>query len=313
MNCEIVIKIIHFMLRKYCPKIIHDAYAETKFWLQFYLCPRVIASDIFRGIMGYDIDWKNPRDLNEKINWQKFYSDTTMWTRLSDKYLARDFIAEKLGEEVLPKLYAVWGKAEDIDIASLPNKFVIKTNHGCGGVVLVEDKSELDIHKLKKEMAASISKKFGYRTMEPHYLRIKPVIMAEQMIENDADFTTSIADYKVFCINGKPACILVCTDRANGHTNLSFYDTDWKALPEVNSGRHTGEFKAIPKPTCLEKMLDYAYILSEGFPQIRIDFYISNNKIYVGELTFTSQGGYMDYLSRDFSLHLGKSVPLIHK
>ena len=33
------------------------------------------------------INWKNPKDLNEKINWLKFYSDTSMWTRCADKYL----------------------------------------------------------------------------------------------------------------------------------------------------------------------------------------------------------------------------------
>jgi hypothetical protein len=300
-------------LRKHCPKIIHKAYAETKFWLLCHICPKAVASELFRGIMGYDIDWKNPRDLNEKINWLKFYSDTSEWTRLADKYLAREYISEKLGEDVLPKLYGVWKKAEDIDFTTLPDKFVIKTNHGCGGVVLVKDKSSLDILKVKKTIATSIHEKFGYRTMEPHYLNIKPVIMAEEMIENDADFSTSIADYKVFCINGEPACILICTDRANGHTNLSFYDTEWNALPEVNAGHHAGEFKVIPKPECLDKLLDYSRILSNGFPQIRIDFYISNKKIYVGELTFTSHGGYMDYLSYDFSLKLGMNVPLIHK
>jgi len=300
-------------LRKYCPKALHKIYAETKWWLQFHLCPKVLASDLFRGIMGYEIDWENPKDLNEKINWMKFNSDTTEWTRLADKYLARDFIEQKLGKGLLPELYGVWDKADDIDISNLPEKFVLKTNHGCGGIILVEDKNSFDLPTAKAELRKALNERFGYRTIEPHYMKIKPVVMAEQMIENDGGFSISIPDYKVWCINGKPQCILVCSDRVPHHVTLSWYDTEWNFLPEVNSGRHSGDYKEIPRPWALEKILEYASKLAEGFPQVRVDFYITKTNIYVGELTFTSQGGYMDYLSREFSLKLGKNVPLIRK
>lgn len=292
---------------------IRNKYQKLKFWLWFVIRPQHLASGIFRGIMGYDIDWKNPRDLNEKINWQKFYSNTSEWTRLADKYLARDYIAEKLGEDVLPKLYGVWEKAEDIDFTSLPDKFVMKTNHGCGGIVLVEDKNKLDLQKVKDEMANALNHKFGYETVEPHYLKIHPVVMAEEMIDNDGGFSSSIPDYKVFCVNGVPETILVCSDRVGKHVTLSFYDIEWNYMPEVNSGRHKGEYKEIPKPECLDQLLLYARTLAKDFPQVRVDFYIAHGKIYVGELTFTSQGGYMDYLSREFSLKLGSNVPLIKK
>lgn len=301
------------MIRKVCPEWIHTIYAETKYWIRFHFFIKSLDSEFFRGIMGYDINWDNPQDLNEKINWLKLYSDTSEWTRLADKYLARDYIAEKLGADVLPELYGVWNRAEDIDFDSLPHKFVIKTNHGCGGVVAVTDKATLDREKVRREMAEAISHKFGYKTIEPHYMKIPPVIMAEQLIENDATFSTSIVDYKVWCINGKPECILMCSDRSGKKCTLSWYDTEWNFLPDVNSGRHSGDYKEIPRPACLEQMLQYAQTLAEGFPQIRVDFYIEKDRLYVGELTFTSQGGYMDYLSREFSLKLGKNVPLIRK
>ena len=43
---------------------------------------------------------------------------------------------------------------------------------------------------------------------------------------------------------------------------------------------------------------------------MRIDFYIVGDKIYFGEMTFTSQGGYMDYLSKEYSLELGSMINL---
>lgn len=301
------------MQRKVCPEWIHTIYAETKYWIRFHFFIKSLDSEFFHGIMGYDINWDNPQDLNEKINWLKLYSDTSEWTRLADKYLARDYITEKLGADVLPELYGAWKRAEDIDFDALPDKFVIKTNHGCGGVVVVTDKATLDREKVRKEMAEAISHTFGYKTIEPHYMKIPPVIMAEQLIENDATFSTSIVDYKVWCINGKPECILMCSDRSGKKCTLSWYDTEWNFLPDVNSGRHSGDYKEIPRPVCLAQMLQYAKTLAEGFPQVRVDFYIEKDRLYVGELTFTSQGGYMDYLSREFSLKLGKNVQLIKK
>ena len=74
---------------KYVPKSIHQAYGEIKFWIRFHFFKKGLLSEEFRGLMGYDINWKNPRDINEKINWLKLNSDTTEWTRLADKYLVR--------------------------------------------------------------------------------------------------------------------------------------------------------------------------------------------------------------------------------
>lgn len=297
-------------LKQICPHWIYSFYSKTKYWIQFQICPKTLAAEMFRGILGYEINWEVPKDINEKINWLKFYSDTSDWSRLADKYLARDYISRKLGNDVLPALYGVWEDAEQIDVTNLPEKFVLKTNHGCGGVVIVNSKSSLNLSKVKKEMAEALKHKFGYETVEPHYLKIKPVVIAEELIENNSGFSTSIPDYKVFCANGEPTCVLVCSDRTSEHVTLSFYDLNWVYMPEVVSGHHKGDYKTIPKPECLDKMLEYAKVLSNGFPQVRVDFYISNNRLYVGELTFTSQGGYMDYLSREFSNKIGSMISL---
>lgn len=123
----------------------HVEYYRNRFWGRF--CPRKLASILYKKYMGGKIDWKNPIDLNEKINWQKFYADTSEWTRLADKYRVREFVKERgLGEILIP-LLGVWNKAEDIAYDSLPNSFVLKTNNGAGSVIIVDNKSQLDIKK----------------------------------------------------------------------------------------------------------------------------------------------------------------------
>ena len=46
-----------------------------------------------------------------------------------DKYLAREFFAERIEEEYLIPLLGLWDNADDIDFLFLPDKFVLKYNH----------------------------------------------------------------------------------------------------------------------------------------------------------------------------------------
>lgn len=300
-------------LRKICPKTILNTYSDLKFWIRFHFFKKRLISEEFKGLMGYDINWDNPQDINEKINWMKLYGDTSEWPRLADKYLVREYVKKRIGEQYLTKLYGVWKNAKEIDFDTLPESFVLKTNHGAGTVLPVFNKSTLDIPQAIDRLNKWLKIKYGYRTIEPHYLKIRPLVYAEQLLLNDSMESKSIIDYKVFCFYGQPAYILVCKDRIIGkHTNLTFFDINWNIKPDMLSGKHAGESTITTRPKCLDELLYCASILSKGHPQVRVDFYIVNDKIYFGEMTFTSQGGYMDYISRQYSVLMGdliKNIP----
>ena len=300
-------------LRKICPDSIHSCYSRTKFWLRFHFRTEGIANELHKSLVGYDIDWKNPKTLNEKINWMKFNTDTTEWTRLADKYLVREYVKERIGETALPKLYAVWRSADEIDFSKLPKKFILKTNHGCHTIMPVLDKDKMDVNIVKRQFNVWMKKQYGYDTAEPHYLEIKPLIIAEELLDNDATFTTALADYKVYCFDGNPFCILVCTDRNVAKTTFSYFDCDWNPLHNVLNEKLKGSDVAIPKPDCLKLLLEYASILAKGHPQVRVDFYITHGKIYFGEMTFTSEGGYDGDITKEFCIEMGKHITLPQK
>jgi len=298
-------------LRKICPQWLHAIYADTKFWLRFHFCPKGLVSEMFHDFLGYDINWRNPQDINEKINWMKFNYDTSKWTVLADKYLVREYVKERIGEQYLVKLYGAWNKADEIDFSVLPDKFIFKTNHGAGTVMPVLDKSKLDINNTKSQLEKWVNMSFGYDTVEPHYLKIKPVIIAEQLLENDSLFSQSLVDYKVYCLDGQPFCILVCTDRIIGRkAHYSYYDCNWNPLPHILCEHLKGSHIDIQKPECLDRLLDCAAKLAKGHPQVRVDFYIVCGHIYFGEMTFTSNGGYDSDITREFSLEMGSHITL---
>ena len=299
------------IFKSLAPHVVHDVYADLKFWVRFHFFRRGLISEEFRGLMGYDIDWENPQDLNEKINWMKLYGDTTQWARLADKYRVREYVEERIGKEYLVRLYGVWERVEDIDFDALPERFVLKTNHGAGTVLPVTSKRDLNIPETRRKLDEWLKLRYGYRTIEPHYLKIKPLIIAEEYLENDTDFSTSLVDYKVYCSDGKPYAVLVCTDREIGrHSHFSYFEVDWKPRHDVLRIKPKGTQQDCPKPECLEELLDCAARLSEGHPQVRVDFYIVKGRPVFGEMTMTSNGGYDSDITREYSLAMGAKITL---
>lgn len=273
--------------------------------------PKKLAEHLYRAAMKKDLDWNNPQDLNEKINWLKFNTDLSEWSRLSDKYSVRKYLKERNREDLLVDLYGVWDNPDDIDFNLLPKKFVLKTNHGCGSVILVDNKLTINANEAKKQLKKWINEPFGIYTAEPQYKFIKLLCIAEQYLENDVANSTSLIDYKVFCLDGNPYCILVCANRIIGkRTHLTFYDLNWNIIPDILDGDHKMDLVLIDKPDCLEELLIAAKQLASGHPEVRVDFYIVNNKIYFGEMTFTSLGGYMNYITPRYLLEMGKLVTL---
>jgi hypothetical protein len=248
------------------------------------------------------INWENPVDLNEKINWLSFNTNTETWSALSDKYGVREFIKSKQLEFLLNDIYEKWDNVEDIDLTNLPTSFVIKTNCSSNDTIIVQDKKYVNLFELKKHFKKVLDKRFGIETSEPHYLRIKPCIFAEKLIGSN------INDYKVWCFNGKPYCIQVISNRHEKKT-MNVFDVNWNEYKDWLNPIFQNE-NTIEKPKLLTEMLKYAEILSEGFPQVRVDFYIENERLYFSEMTFTASAGRLLSFNNKALLNMGQEIKI---
>lgn len=241
----------------------------------------------YKQIMNKDLDLDNPKTFNEKIQWMKLYDCTDLKTQLSDKYLVRDWVASKIGEQYLIPIYGVWDSFDQIDFEQLPKKFVLKANHGCGWNIIVQNKNELDKKIAKKRMDTWMATNFAFKAgLELQYMNISPKIIAEEYLENEND---DLYDYKVFCFNGKAESIMYLSNRQHG-LRMSFFDLDWNRLPFVYN--YPPNKQDIPRPQNLKRMINLAEKLAEGFAHVRVDFYVLNDgSIKFGEMTFTSLSG----------------------
>ena len=255
-----------------------------------HLSPEAYRSELqewFLDVTGRKLDLENPRTYNEKIQWMKLYDSTPLKTRLADKYLVREWVKEKIGEEYLVPLLGVWDSFDEIDFDALPQRFVLKATHGCAWNLIVKDKSLLDVEDARRKFQTWMQLNFAYRNgLELHYMNIRPRIIAEEYLENDHD---DLNDYKVFCFGGKAHHIMYLTDRKVG-MKMSFYDLDWNKQNFVYSFPLNDQ--DVPRPQRLEELIEVSEKLAQGFAHARVDFYILNDgTLKFGEITFTSATG----------------------
>lgn len=279
--------------------------------------PKIMISLFYWRMTGERLDWTSPQDIDAKIGWLKIYGDTTMWSLCADKYCVREYIKEKgLGEMLIP-IYGKWDRAEDIDWDSLPNEFVLKTNHASGDAFICHDKSKVNKEEVTHFFHKTLEKKYGYDKAELHYAKIKPCVIAEKLmpVEEQNYPSTSLIDYKIWCFDGKPEYIWAVHNR-QGHTCVvGVYDKEWNFHPEYS--RSTSHYvlakEPITRPSTLDRMLEAASILSKGFPELRADFYEIGGKTYFGEMTFTASSGQNNFYTQEFKTILGNFVTLPEK
>ncbi len=267
---------------------------------------RVELETWYKRVTGKYLDLNNPKTFNEKIQWIKLYDSTPIKTKLADKYLVREWVKEKIGEKYLIPLLGVYDKFEEIDFSKLPNRFVIKCNHGCAYNIIVKEKSQLDLADVKarldKWMGENYALKWG---CELHYRDIPPKIVIEEFLD---EISHNIYDYRFFCCNGKVEQIWLDVNSGTPQHERKIYDRHWN---ELNIIVKWPRLEAdVPKPKNLDKLVELSEILSQEFAFVRVDFYNLQNKIYFGEMTFTSMSGIGKFQPEIENLKLGKKIKL---
>ena len=236
------------------------------------------------------INLKKPTLLNEQILWNAYHTDTSLWSRLSDKYAVRKYVKQRGLEDILVPCYGVYRSVEEIPFEKLPDRFVMKATHGCDMTYICRSKNDIDYRNLKKKLRFWLRHNMAYMSLELHYAQIRHGIICEKLLEDPSDKTgAGLTDYKIFCIDGEARFIEVCSDRKKG-PYLDLYDTEWHPIHDALTGACNNPF-GVKKPSRLSDMLHDAEILAEGFPVVRVDLYEIDGDIYFGEMTFTPATG----------------------
>ena len=237
-----------------------------------------------------ELNLSHPRTLAEKLEWLKLNDHRKVHQRLVDKFAVREYVINSTGNpDLLNALHGVYSSADEIPIDELPSKFVVKANQWSGGNFICTNKNDFN-SEVKVRLNRCMKRIYGQDKAEWPYWHIKPMLLVEEYLE---DQFSELVDYKVFCFNGEPKFIMVCTGRSL-HSTLrkQFFDTNWKLLPFLADGYPGislgGNF---PSPHSLSEMLQYSRLLSKDAAFVRVDFYDVFGECRFGELTLYPESG----------------------
>ena len=199
-----------------------------------------------------ELNLDDPKSFNEKLQWLKLHDRRDIYTTMVDKYEAKRYVSDLIGEKYIIPTIGVYNRFEDIDFNVLPNQFVIKCTHDSGGVIICKDKSKLNLINAKRIINKCLKRNYYYVHREWPYKNVKPRIIIEKYMEDDNSKT--MRDYKFFCFNGRPEIMYLSEGLENHETaKMSFYDMDMLITDCARSDYLPLEYTP-EKPRNFEKM-----------------------------------------------------------
>ena len=295
-------KIIKFII---CPKLIILKINKLGFFKN--VPDDIIINKLYHLYHGHTLDLKNPITFNEKIQWLKLNDRKTIYTIMVDKYEAKKYVANIIGEEYIIPTLGIYDTFEEIDFSKLPNQFVIKCTHDSGGLIIVKDKKNINIKNAKRKINKCLKKNYYYFGREWPYKNVKPRIIIEKYMSNNGK---ELEDFKIHNFNGVSKLILVCKDRYK-ETRLTedFFDINWNHL-DLKRPNCSNSKTPIYRPKELDKMIELSEKLAKDIPFLRTDFYVVDNQIYFGEMTFYPSSGFNKFIPDRYDEILGNWIKL---
>ena len=240
----------------------------------------------------------NVLTIQDKLNYLLVHESPENKSEIVDKILLRNYSTKIIGRDLCVPILKIYNNVDEINLSELPDKFVLKCNHGSGMNIVCKNKEKFNLEEAKNKLKKWMNINYGLASFEYQYINIKRKIFAEKYLTDD------IIDYKVNCFNGEPKLIRI-KRHVDGVNVNNFYDLNWTL---TNIEFNYSDFKRdvsikTNKPINFEKMLDYARKLSNKFCFCRVDFYEVDNVLYLGEMTFSPTNVEMNFNNRSISLY----------
>lgn len=245
-----------------------------------------------------------PQRFSEKIFHRMRYP-SPLFSRLADKVEVRNYVASTVGTQYLVPAYLIVEKVVPETFDALPDSFVMKANHSFGQLRIVHDKREEDPVELSRLANAWLASEFPMRMREKHYRYIRPRIIFEHALLTER---RPPDDFKFNVFNPGPGqAPFVFIQHMQGRferLTQDLYLEDWRPAPFQLLHQKTSGHSA-PRPEQLEEMVQIARKLAEPLGYMRVDLYVHQGRVYVGELTLTPGAGRYVFDPKEWDEALG--------
>lgn len=247
---------------------------------------RAYLSALYHRVVGRSLRLDPPVTLGEKITHRMLYERNSLHTVVADKLAVRQYVAARVGPEVLPRLYAQQERVDRALLDAVPVPCIIKTSHGCGGHRVITSRDALSAEEIIRHFDAQLQQNYYNESREYHYKHIPPRILVEELLTDTNGRPP--ADYKFHMFHGRLGYVQIDVDRAAHHRRLHL-GSDLAVLPVT--GRVPAVTEPFTLPANIDEMITLATTLSADFDFVRVDLYNLSGRIVFGELTLTPHAG----------------------
>lgn len=245
----------------------------------------------------------------EKSRWLNLVNASPMKSDCVDKIKAKAYAFDATkGELKSARTIQIVDNVSEIDLASHPDRFMIKSNAGSAKNVFFE--------KGSTKMADVVAKArsfpgrdaiVGLGSCEFNYSFVEPRIFTEESLLADGE--DSLVDYRFWVMNGE--CRFVGVAAGRGHGAITFFDAGFNEI-DIHSAVYPGRDE-YARPNGFEYMVRLSEILAKPFKFVRVDLYNVKGVPYFGEMTF-SPGGYaghfVDHAGRSLDVEIGRMLSI---
>lgn len=289
-------------------------YKKLKFFKDYVLIEKIFGQKYlikkkYKKSFKHNPNLKNPKTLNEKIQWLKINERDPFHTLVADKYKVREYLSN-FGQEYLVPLLFQTTNYKDINEKNI-NQFpcIVKANIGCGWYKILYSKDDFNQEELQELCKDWLSQNFYYYSYEWQYKNIKPCIIVEKLLLTNEKKLPN--DYKLHFMNGDLKFIYCSIDRT-GLNYRKIYSPDWELLdfqwPVKN--RENGKYESIKKPENFDKMLEFGSEIAKKFKYVRVDFYDVDGDLYFGEITLHHGAGFNKFSDKKYDEYYGNMLNL---
>ena len=262
----------------------------------------------YNVIYGKKLNLENPIALIDKLQWLKIHDRKPEYVKMVDKYAVKDIIREVLGDQYVIPTLGVWHNPDDIPFGQLQGNYVLKPTHASGSNIICREDEQIQVKKIKRKLKKSLKTNYFYHAREWPYKDVRPAIIAEPLLVMDDG--TAIIDYKFYCYGGRPIYFMYSLGEANHTVRNHKFDMNLQSIDYLFKEKPTVDISDIVLPANIDEMIKIVEKLCKGYKHIRIDLYNVNGRIYFGEFTFFSGGGYLNIKSEKFSNYLADLITI---
>jgi len=271
------------------------------------------------------------RTLSGKLQRKMRLDRRELLATFADKSAVRAYVEGRVGLALLPKLYGLVDEAADIDLARLPECFVIKPSHGSGAAVIVHPAApsgrrlpmpartdwwlhavtwvrpeDLDLGDLALLAGHWLSRSYllGGRA----YWDLPRRLLVEEFLADRAGRPSP--DYRLWVFHGTVRWIQVDLDWTGGLgggagvPRRSLHWPDWTPIDVVATRPRPDVLP--PRPTSLARMIEVAETLGAETDMVRVDLYELDGRVVFGELTNYPLGGRLRFEPPEYDRILGQ-------